>query len=451
MAFLNQLSDSYTEVFDAIDSLRDAGIGSELIPKLVVIGDQNSGKSSVLEAICDIPFPVKEGLCTRFPTEVAQRKSSQELITVTIVGDGANNGDLARLSRELSLDNSEGLATAIEQASSLIMSRQSGPGNERHFSGKILKITVSGPGRYPLTVVDLPGLFHSSTSDQNKEDRTFVREMMRRYIKEPRNALLPVLSASGAWTNMLIPEEIVDTKADSDGKRSLGIITKLDKLGDLQELESWLAHEGDWKPQHGWHFLRNRSHEERSRGVDRDTIETAFFKENLVEKDERFNLLGKGRSSEREQRDYLAHMAGNFQMLCCSAVNGQYGEGTVPVRLQAFFNDPKDPGGLSRRSQYKRLQAVMRAMNLLFNSTMKEKGKRMKVSEHDPDDGSMSDTTSDYCRRSRDLEIVWKDYGKKTPKYGDEQGSETEDEGEYARESEGQSDDLDDENQEEAG
>lgn len=439
MAFLAQLSDSYAEVFDAIDSLRDAGIRSELIPKLVVIGDQNSGKSSVLEAICNIPFPVKEGLCTRFPTEVVQRKSSEESMTVTIVtGDGAvGNSVLARFSRQLSLDDSEGLAAAIEEASSLIMDHPPGSTEKRHFSGKVLKITVSGPERYPLTIVDLPGLFYSSTSGQNQDDKVFVNNMVQKYIKEPRNALLPVLSASDAWTNMLIPQQIKETHADSDGKRSLGIITKLDKLCDRQERETWLTltNEGDWKPQHGWHFLRNRTHNERMSGQDRDTIEAEFFRENLLTTDEeckgiahlrprlstflasqiqrhldsliveikgqrdhlnrKVNLLGKGRTSEQVQRDYLARMAGDFQTLCCSAVNGHYGEGTVPVRLQTFFNDPKDPGGLSQRSQDKRLQAVVRVMNLLFNSAMKEKGKLTKVSEPDPNDESVSDTTSD--------------------------------------------------------
>ncbi|KAL6353803.1 hypothetical protein LRP88_12796 [Fusarium phalaenopsidis] len=472
MAFLTQLSDSYAEVFDAIDSLRDAGIRSELIPKLVVIGDQNSGKSSVLEAICNIPFPVKDGLCTRFPTEVVQRKSSAESMTVTIVsGDGAlGSSVLARFSRQLSLDDSEGLAAAIEEASSLIMDHPPGSTDQRHFSGKVLKITVSGPERYPLTIVDLPGLFYSSTSGQNEDDKVFVNNMVQKYIKEPRNALPPVLSASDAWTNMLIPQEIKETRADSDGKRSLGTITKLDKLCDRQERETWLTltNEGDWKPQHGWHFLRNRTHNERMCGQDRDTIEAEFFRENLLKTDEnckgiahlrprlstflasqiqrhlgsliveikgqrdhlnrKVNLLGKGRTSEREQRDYLARMAGDFQTLCCNAVNGHYGEGTVPVRLQTFFNDPKDPGGLSQRSQDKRLQAVVRVMNLLFNFAMKEKGKLTKVSEPDSDDESVSDiisdTTSDSILGKRGRKNVGlEDQG--DPKgHGNEAGSE---------------------------
>ncbi len=58
-------------VLDIVDSLRRTGLSSILeLPQLVVCGDQSSGKSSVLEAITEIPFPRKENLCTRFATEV---------------------------------------------------------------------------------------------------------------------------------------------------------------------------------------------------------------------------------------------------------------------------------------------------------------------------------------------------------------------------------------------
>ncbi|KAK7575380.1 hypothetical protein V3481_017340 [Fusarium oxysporum f. sp. vasinfectum] len=95
---LNGLLDAYAEVFDAVDSLQEAGLKRELIPKLVVVGDQSSGKSSVLEAICKIPFPVHEDLCTRFPIELVQRKSLIESITITIsvVEKGLNEDTLTR-------------------------------------------------------------------------------------------------------------------------------------------------------------------------------------------------------------------------------------------------------------------------------------------------------------------------------------------------------------------
>lgn len=41
-----------------------------------MVGNQSSGKSSVLQAITRLPFPVSDKMCTRFPTEVSQQRSS---------------------------------------------------------------------------------------------------------------------------------------------------------------------------------------------------------------------------------------------------------------------------------------------------------------------------------------------------------------------------------------
>lgn len=68
------------KVMDIVDKLRRTGLsGIVELPQLVVCGDQSSGKSSVLEAITEIPFPRKENLCTRFATEVG------DLILATII------------------------------------------------------------------------------------------------------------------------------------------------------------------------------------------------------------------------------------------------------------------------------------------------------------------------------------------------------------------------------
>ena len=75
-------------VLNAIDNLRSLGLDTELsLPQLVVCGDQSSGKSSVLEAIAEIPFPRKENLCTRFATEVILRRGDAETISCEIIPD----------------------------------------------------------------------------------------------------------------------------------------------------------------------------------------------------------------------------------------------------------------------------------------------------------------------------------------------------------------------------
>lgn len=64
-------SEDQRKVMDIVDRLRRTGLsGIVELPQLIVCGDQSSGKSSVLEAITEIPFPRKENLCTRFATEV---------------------------------------------------------------------------------------------------------------------------------------------------------------------------------------------------------------------------------------------------------------------------------------------------------------------------------------------------------------------------------------------
>ena len=54
---------------------------------MVVVGDQSSGKSSLLEGLTGLPFPVKSTLCTRFSTQVVFRRSqtTEESTIVSIV------------------------------------------------------------------------------------------------------------------------------------------------------------------------------------------------------------------------------------------------------------------------------------------------------------------------------------------------------------------------------
>jgi GTPase SAR1 family protein len=65
-------------LLDKIDKLFACNVGEYInLPQLVVVGDQSSGKSSVLEGLTRLPFPRDSGLCTRFATQIIFRRDKE--------------------------------------------------------------------------------------------------------------------------------------------------------------------------------------------------------------------------------------------------------------------------------------------------------------------------------------------------------------------------------------
>ena len=84
---------AYTKIgdpalLDRIDKLFTCNVGEYIdLPQLVVVGDQSSGKSSVLEGLTRLPFPRDSGLCTKFATQITFRKTASSSISVSIIPD----------------------------------------------------------------------------------------------------------------------------------------------------------------------------------------------------------------------------------------------------------------------------------------------------------------------------------------------------------------------------
>jgi hypothetical protein len=92
-------SEKHLELLDEIDKLRASGVQDFVsLPQLVVCGEQSSSKSSVLEAIAEVPFPRKENLCTRFATEIVLRRAITRSVRVKITpGDSRTNEEVVTL------------------------------------------------------------------------------------------------------------------------------------------------------------------------------------------------------------------------------------------------------------------------------------------------------------------------------------------------------------------
>lgn len=88
------LSQSYNErirpLLDAVNTLRNLGVVKEGIrlPTIVVIGDQSSRKSSVLESLAGISLPTGQGICTRLPLIMRLQSCKPEECEIVIEYNG---------------------------------------------------------------------------------------------------------------------------------------------------------------------------------------------------------------------------------------------------------------------------------------------------------------------------------------------------------------------------
>ncbi|CAG8112632.1 unnamed protein product [Penicillium nalgiovense] len=391
------------DLLDSIDTLRSQGISHYVsLPQIIVCGDQSSGKSSVLEAISGVSFPVKSSLCTRFPTELVLRKNSQVGVRVSIVPhQSRSDAEQHSLSSFCeSLDDFNGLAELIENAKAAMGISTHG----KAFSNDLLRVEVSGPDRPHLTIVDLPGLIHSETRQQSAADVQLVQDVVQSYMREPRSVILAVVSAKNDFANQIVLRLARD--ADPSGIRTLGVISKPDVLVPGSESEASfvsLAKNQEVEFRLGWHVLKNMDSEKgKSSLLDRNIQECEFFSQgiwkelppSLVSVDSlrtrlsglllgqiaselpslineinakvkscqlQLQKLGDPRATVIEQRSYLLHIGQAFQSLVKAAVDGTYNE--------PFFGDAKTDTGCQ-----KRIRAVIQNLNEQFTKKISLRG-----------------------------------------------------------------------------
>jgi hypothetical protein len=147
------------------------------------------------------------------------------------------------------------------------------------FARDVFSIEIEGPSRPQLTLVDIPGLIANATKGVTDADVQMVADITDHYISQPRTICLAVISATNNHANQSILTKA--KKYDPDGGRTLGIITKPDRVpsgSGSEEAFISLAKNEDVFFKLGWHVLKNRSFEEGSSSLEeRNSSERSFF------------------------------------------------------------------------------------------------------------------------------------------------------------------------------
>ena len=221
-------------LLDKIDKLRELNVQDLELPQLVVVGDQSSGKSSVLESLTGFFFPQAPGLCTRYATQISCRREAEQKVLVSIIPrPGADAPVIERLrsfNRTLPELSSEVLESVIMEANREMEIRMSADDTASHlqaFSEHILKIEIHGPDQEHFTVIDVPGIFRvPSPPFTTDNDVSLVRNMVEAYMQNSRTIILAVLPSNVDISTQEILK--MAQNADPDGARTMGVLTKPD-------------------------------------------------------------------------------------------------------------------------------------------------------------------------------------------------------------------------------
>lgn len=253
---------------DLAEDLRSLSLDSTLaVPQICVMGDQSSGKSSVLEALSGVPFPRGSGLVTRCPCRMIMRRTTEDVGWSAVASTTASGG------QTVTAENVEQLTSIIARLTESLTKNSYG------FSTESIVIKLSSPDSPDLTVVDLPGIVRTTTAGQNAGIVDQVNSLIDDYLKEERTIILAVIPSNQDIATVDILERA--QRVDPRGERTLGVLTKPDLIGPGNEEEVVAVLSNVRKPlKLGYVMVKNRSQAQIKQGtssaVARDD-ETRFF------------------------------------------------------------------------------------------------------------------------------------------------------------------------------
>ncbi|XP_060754689.1 interferon-induced GTP-binding protein Mx1-like isoform X1 [Neoarius graeffei] len=212
--FHSHLEERVRPYIDLIDSLRLIGIDEDLaLPTIAVIGDQSSGKSSVLEALAGVALPRGTGIVTRCPLELKLRKIKCGVQWKAVMSYNE---------QRIEFDDPSLVERYVEEAQNELAGEGVG------ICDELITLEIMAPNVCDLTLIDLPGIARVPVKGQPEDIGHQIKKLIQKYIEKDQTINLVVVPCN---VDIATTEALkMAQEVDPEGKRTLAILTKPDLI-----------------------------------------------------------------------------------------------------------------------------------------------------------------------------------------------------------------------------
>ena len=184
-------------------------------PRIVMVGDQSSGKTSVIEALIGEDISCKDStMATRRPLLLSLIRTSREAMKARF-GDGETVYSFEAVKQRIVAENDVKNTGGLD------------------VSDHPIELTIYSKDVFDTILVDLPGFVTVPQMDQADNLPDQIMSLNLKYLQDPNSILAVVTPATVDPSTSLALREA--RKADKTGQRSIGVVTKIDLTGDNKE------------------------------------------------------------------------------------------------------------------------------------------------------------------------------------------------------------------------